>query len=247
MPVVVVSIKAPSDLDVTAEKAQTQNLYSYRMPNADKIRIVVADDHTIFRDSLCRMLAMEEDFEIVGQAGTGKQVMDVVTSEHPDILLLDLRMPDPDSLETLKQLRAKRLKTRIIVLTAVEEEKQYVQAVRSGARGVVVKQTATDLLIKSVRKVHEGEIWLDAKTAEAVVRAFTEAKGEVIEQHRPLPLSNREQEVAALAVQGFLNKEIAEKLYISEQTVKTRIFNLMFDIPTFQRLSASLFIGARAR
>ena len=236
------SIKAPSDLDVTAGQAQTRNLYSYRMLNADKIRIVVADDHTIFRESLCRMLAMEEDFEIVGQAGTGKQVMDVVTSEHPDILLLDLRMPDPDGLETLKQLRAKRLETRIIVLTAVEEEDQYVQAVRSGARGVVVKQAATELLIKSVRKVHEGEIWLDAKTTAAVVRAFTEAKGEVIEHRRPLPLSNREQEVAALVVQGFLNKEIAERLYISEQTVKNHLHNIFEKLSVSNRLELALYV-----
>ncbi len=112
------------------------------MSNQDRIRIVVADDHTIFRESLCRMLAMEDDFEIVGQAATGKQVVEGLLREHPDILLLDLRMPDADGFETLKQLRAKRLETKIIILTAAEEEEQYVRAVRNGARGVVVKQTA---------------------------------------------------------------------------------------------------------
>ena len=212
------------------------------MPNADKIRIVVADDHTIFRESLCRMLAMEDDFEIVGQAGTGKQVVEVLLRENPDILLLDLRMPDPGGLETLKQLRARKLPTKIIVLTAVEEEEQYVQAVRSGARGVVVKQTAAELLIKSVRKVHEGEIWLDAKTTAAVVRAFTEAKGEVTEQRRPLPLSNREREVAALVVQGFLNKEIAERLYISEQTVKNHLHNIFEKLGVSNRLELALCV-----
>ncbi len=212
------------------------------MLNADKIRIVVADDHTIFRESLCRMLAMEDDFEIVGQAATGKQVVEVILRERPDILLLDLRMPDPDGLETLKQLRARKLSTGIIVLTAVEEEQQYVQAVRSGARGVVVKQTATELLIKSVRKVHEGEIWLDAKTTAAVVRAFTEGKTEVAEQRRPLPLSNREHEVAALVVQGFLNKEIAERLFISEQTVKNHLHNIFEKLGVSNRLELALYV-----
>ena len=231
-----------ADPDGTAGQIQSEYQYSYRMPNADKIRIVIADDHTIFRESLCRMLATEDDFEIVGRAGTGKEVVDVVSEERPDILLLDLRMPGEDGLEALKQLRAKKLATRIIVLTAVEEEEQYVQAVRNGARGVVVKQTATDLLIKSVRKVHEGEIWLDAKTTAAVVRAFTEAKSEVLEQRRPLPLSNREQEVAAWVVQGFLNKEIAEKLYISEQTVKNHLHNIFEKLGVSNRLELALYV-----
>ena len=212
------------------------------MLNADKITIVVADDHTIFRESLCRMLAMEDDFEIVGQAATGEQVVEVLLRERPDILLLDLRMPGADGLETLKQLRAKHLPTKIIVLTAVEEEKQYVQAVRNGARGVVVKQTATELLIKSIRKVHAGEIWLDAKTTAAVVRAFTEAKGDVNDQRRPLPLSNREHEVAALVVQGFLNKQIAERLYISEQTVKNHLHNIFEKLGVSNRLELALYV-----
>ena len=206
------------------------------------IRIIVADDHTIFRDSLCRMLAFESDFEIVAQAGNGHEAIELVAEQNPDIVLLDLRMPGLDGLETLRQLRAKKSSARVIVLTAVDDEDMYVTAIRYGASGVVVKQTATDLLIKSIRKVHGGEIWLDSKTTAAVIRAFTAAREAPIIDRHPLPLSNREREVSGLVVQGYLNKEIAEKLFISEQTVKNHLHNIFEKLGVSNRLELALYI-----
>src|ERR1051326_6620311 len=137
-----------------------------------KIRIVVADDHPIFRDGLCRLLALEEDFVIVAQAHDGREVLQVLQEHEPDILLLDLKMPNLDGLGTLQRLQASRNQTKVIVLTASEDKSEFVQAVKFGTSGIVLKQTATELLIKSIRKVYAGEIWLDSNTTAAVMRQF---------------------------------------------------------------------------
>src|SRR3982750_4731020 len=141
-------------------------------PTNQKIRIVVADDHPIFRDGLCRLLALEDDFEVVAQAQDGRQVLDVLQQHEPDILLLDLKMPGLDGLATLQRLQIAKNKTRVIVLTASDDKNEFVQAMKLGTSGIVLKQTATELLIKSIRKVHAGEIWLDSHTTAAVIRQF---------------------------------------------------------------------------
>src|ERR1041384_6939581 len=117
-------------------------------PTPPKIRIVVADDHPIFRDGLCKLLALEEDFEVVAQASDGREVLDVLQQYEPDILLLDLKMPGLDGLGTLQKLQQARNKTRVIVLTASDDKNEFVQAMKLGTSGIVLKQTATDLLIK---------------------------------------------------------------------------------------------------
>ena len=132
----------------------------------------MADDHPIFRDGLCRLLALEPDFEVVAQAHDGRQVLDVLQQYEPDILLLDLKMPGLDGLATLQRLQSSKHKTRVIVLTASEDKNEFVQAMKLGTSGIVLKQSATDLLIKSIRKVNAGEIWLDSHTTAAVMRQF---------------------------------------------------------------------------
>src|SRR6202166_2714972 len=162
-------------------------------PSKSKIRIVVADDHPIFRDGLCRLLALEEDFEVVAQAQDGRQVLDVLQQHQPEILLLDLKMPGLDGLATLQRLQIAKNKTRVIVLTASDDKNEFVQAMKLGTSGIVLKQTATELLIKSIRKVHAGEIWLDSHTTAAVIRTFVAAEEPAPPQPIPSP-GNRERE-----------------------------------------------------
>src|SRR5215475_6296162 len=214
-----------------------------------KIRIVVADDHPIFRDGLCRLLALEEDFEVVAQAQDGRQVLDVLQQHDPDILLLDLKMPGLDGLATLQRLQASKNKTRVIVLTASDDKNEFVQAMKLGTSGIVLKQTATELLIKSIRKVHAGEIWLDSHTTAAVIRQFVandEAPAPPVIQSAPRdrersPLSQREREIVALVAQGFKNKEMAEKMFISEQTVKNHLHNIFDKLGVSDRLVLALY------
>src|SRR5437588_8816813 len=188
-------------------------------PTKSKIRIVVADDHPIFRDGLCKLLALEEDFEVVAQAQDGRQVLDVIQQFEPDILLLDLKMPGLDGLATLQRLQAARNKTRVIVLTASDDKNEFVQAMKLGTSGIVLKQTATELLIKSIRKVHAGEIWLDSHTTAAVIRQFVandEPAAPPMQSTTPTrerersPLSQREREIVELVAKGFKKKEMAE-------------------------------------
>jgi len=217
---------------------------------ARKIRIVVADDHPIFRDGLCRLLALEPDFEVVAQAQDGRQVLDVLQTHEPDILLLDLKMPGLDGLATLQRLQTGKHKTRVIVLTASEDKNEFVQAMKLGTCGIVLKQSATDLLIKSIRKVNAGEIWLDSHTTAAVMRQFATGADEPApagapassgrERERSL-LSQREREIVALVAQGFKNKEMAEKMFISEQTVKNHLHNIFDKLGVSDRLELALY------
>jgi len=220
-----------------------------------KIRIVVADDHPIFRDGLCRLLALEEDFEVVAQAQDGRQVLDVLQQHEPDILLLDLKMPGLDGLATLQRLQIAKNKTRVIVLTASDDKNEFVQAMKLGTSGIVLKQTATELLIKSIRKVHAGEIWLDSHTTAAVIRQFVANDEVPVQQHSSSspppapstrerersPLSQREREIVALVAQGFKNKEMAEKMFISEQTVKNHLHNIFDKLGVSDRLELALY------
>ena len=219
-------------------------------PAKPKIRIVVADDHPIFRDGLCRLLALEDDFEVVAQAQDGRQVLDVLQQHEPDILLLDLKMPGLDGLATLQRLQVAKNKTRVIVLTASDDKNEFVQAMKLGTSGIVLKQTATELLIKSIRKVHAGEIWLDSHTTAAVIRQFVANDVETPlpspltaapRERERSPLSQREREIVALVAQGFKNKEMAEKMFISEQTVKNHLHNIFDKLGVSDRLELALY------
>jgi DNA-binding NarL/FixJ family response regulator len=217
-----------------------------------KIRIVVADDHPIFRDGLCKLLALEEDFEVVAEAQDGRQVLEILRQQEPDILLLDLRMPLLDGLATLQRLQTGKSKTKVIVLTASDDKNEFVQAMKLGSSGIVLKQTATEMLIRSIRKVHAGEMWLDSSTTAAVIRQFVAgddsppsplpapAVAPSRERERS-PLSQREREIVALVAQGFKNKEMAEKMFISEQTVKNHLHNIFDKLGVSDRLELALF------
>ncbi|MGD0013289.1 MAG: response regulator transcription factor [Bryobacteraceae bacterium] len=213
-------------------------------PRQRGIRIVIADDHPIFRDGLRKLLSLEDDLEVVGEARDGNEVMEIVRQTEPDILLLDLRMPGLDGLSVLQNLKSSGTRTRIIILTASEDKNEFVQAMKLGCSGIVLKQTATELLYKSIRKVYAGEIWLDSHTTAAVMRQFaspgrlspTDRKG-----RERSPLSQREREIVALVAQGFKNKEIAEKIFISEQTVKNHLHNIFDKLGVSDRLELALY------
>src|SRR2546423_7838911 len=172
------------------------------------VRIVLADDHPIVRDGLKKLLQLEEDFEVVGEAGDGREVLERVQELDPDVLLLDLRMPNLDGLSALQALQQTNKRTRVIVLTASEDKNEFVQAMKLGCSGIVLKQTAPELIVKSIRKVHGGEIWLDSHTTAAVMRQFA-APGEIIggtgKNRERSPLSQREREIVGLVAQGYKN------------------------------------------
>src|ERR1700735_4470512 len=209
------------------------------------VRILVADDHPIVRDGLKKLLLLEDDFEVVGEAGDGREVLDRVRELDPDVLLLDLRMPNLDGLATLQALQQTNKRTRVIILTASEDKNEFVQAMKLGCSGIVLKQTAPELIVKSIRKVHGGEIWLDSHTTAAVMRQFA-APGEIGgtgsgKSRERSPLSQREREIVQLVAQGYKNKEMAEKMFISEQTVKNHLHNIFDKLGVSDRLELALY------
>ncbi len=208
---------------------------------SELIKIALADDHAIFRDGLRRLLALEPDFKIVAEAKDGTEVMPILEEHEPDILLLDLRMPGADGLTLLQRIQTHRLKTKIIVLTASEDKDEYIQAMKHGSAGIVLKQTATELLIRSIRKVYEGEIWLDARTTAAIMSQFGDPSEPGPRERKKSAISKREREVIACVAQGFKNKEIGEKLFIREQTVKNHIHNIFDKLGVSDRLELALY------
>ncbi len=226
-----------------------------------KIRIVLADDHPIVRDGLKKMLTLESDLEVVGEANDGREALEQIQMHEPDILLLDLRMPNLDGLSALQTLQHINRKTRVIILTASEDKNEFVQAMKLGCSGIVLKQTAPELIVKSIRKVNDGEIWLDSHTTAAVMRQFAtvggdnhsssssssssgghsmagSSQGKVRERS---PLSAREREIVGLVAQGYKNKEMAEKMFISEQTVKNHLHNIFDKLGVSDRLELALY------
>jgi DNA-binding NarL/FixJ family response regulator len=221
--------------------AANQSKGSVATDDTQMIRIAIADDHPIFRDGLRKLLALEEDFQVVAEARDGKEVLDILQRDEPDVLLLDLKMPGLDGLSTLQRLQAQKIKTKVIVLTASDNEDEYVQAMKFGTSGIVLKQTATELLIKSIRKVHAGEIWLDSRTTAAVMRQFASPSDSAAKDRERSPLSQREREIVVLVAQGFKNKEIAERMFISEQTVKNHLHNIFDKLGVSDRLELALY------
>jgi two-component system nitrate/nitrite response regulator NarL len=204
------------------------------------VRILVADDHAIFRDGLRKLLEVADDVQIVGEASNGVECVKMLQKLKPDILLLDLRMPEKDGLGVLEEVNFDSLPTRVIVLTAAEDDRDVVRAMRLGARGVVLKQSASDLLLKSIRKVSDGEIWLDNRMTAEVIDAFKKSSESGQRREKPL-LSDREKEIVQLVAQGFRNREIGEKLFISEQTVKNHLHNIFDKLGVSDRLELALY------
>jgi DNA-binding NarL/FixJ family response regulator len=172
-------------------------------------------------------------------------VLEQFDEVRPDVLLLDLKMPDIDGLEVLQRLRPIKGNTKILILTASEDKNEWVQAMKLECSGIVVKQTTPELIVKSIRKVHEGEIWLDSHTTAAVMRQFAapdDSGAAAVPRGRTrVPLSAREREIVALVAQGYRNREMAEKLFISEQTVKNHLHNIFDKLGVSDRLELALY------
>jgi DNA-binding NarL/FixJ family response regulator len=208
------------------------------------IRVAIADGLSIRRAVLRELLTLKGEFQVVAEARKGKEVSEVIEEFRPDVLLLDLKMPNPDGLAVLRNLRNSAVKTKVIVLAAPEDKAQFVQAMKLGASGIVLKQTGPELFFKSIRKVHAGEIWLDSGTMAAVMRQFSSrlecAAVEADKPERP-PLSPRERQIVALIAQGFKNKEIADQMDISDQTVKNHLHKIFDRLGVSKRLDVALY------
>jgi two-component system, NarL family, nitrate/nitrite response regulator NarL len=212
---------------------------------AQPIRILIADDHPIFRDGLRRLLEAEAKFTVVGEACDGAEAVKLARQLKPDILLLDLAMPRHPGLEALREMSSSPgpQSVRIILLTAAAEKNQIVEALQLGARGVVLKDSATQLLLKSIDTVMSGEYWVGRESVSNLVqylRTLVQSSGEDARQKK-FGLTPRELEIVSAVVAGYANKEIAEYFKISEDTVKHHLSNIFDKLGVSTRLELALF------
>ena len=207
------------------------------------IRILIADDHPIFRDGLKRLLESERGFKVVGEACDGVEAVNLARQLKPEILLLDLAMPRRPGLEALRELSSDPASVRVILLTAAAEKDQIVEALQLGARGVVLKDSATQILLKSIRAVMNGEYWVGRESVSNLVqylRGLVGTSGDTARKKR-YGLTPRELEIVSAVVAGYANKEIAEHFKISEDTVKHHLSNIFDKVGVSTRLELALF------
>jgi two-component system, NarL family, nitrate/nitrite response regulator NarL len=207
------------------------------------INIVIADDHPIFRDGLRRLLEAESGLKVIGEACDGAEAVKMVRELKPDILLLDLAMPRHPGLEALRDLGTGQQSVRVILLTAAAEKQQIVEALQLGARGVVLKDSATQLLLKSIHTVMSGEYWVGRESVSnlvAYLRSMVQSSGEEARQKK-FGLTPRELEIVSAVVAGYANKEIAQYFKISEDTVKHHLSNIFDKLGVSTRLELALF------
>ncbi len=214
---------------------------------AAQIKILLADDQELLRDAIRKLLEKQADFEVAGVARNGREILDLVSRTEPDVLLLDLSLNHESGLDILRSLEGLPHRVKVILLTAAIDDDQVVVALRLGARGVVMKDSASQLLYKSIRVVSSGEYWVERKSVAELVRALRAAPSHAQEAESAASngLTRRELEILRTIVDGCTNKDIAQKFAISEQTVKHHLTNIFCKMGVSNRLELALIAMSR--
>lgn len=205
------------------------------------IRIVIADDHAIFRDALQALLEAEKDFRVIGNVGDGRAAVSLVRELRPDVLLLDVAMPHVDGIEALRQISEAGSSTRVILLSGAIEKADIVTAIQLGARGLVLKESGAAVLLKGIRGVMSGQYWIGREAVSnllEVLRSLISRGGNA--PRNEFGLTAREIEIVGAVVAAYGNKEIAQRFQISEKTVKHHLTNIFDKLGVSNRLELAL-------
>jgi len=204
-----------------------------------KLRVVIVDDHTLFREGLRTILEMEEDIEVVADAENAEDIVELIWQTRPDVLLLDIRMPQGCGLDAVPAVLRISPRTQVLVLTACDEKEEHVRAFKLGAKGVILKDSARQTLMQAIHTVCGGQVWVDPRMATALVEELShlgpESAGPAGRDENGL--TERELEIVRLVASGYKNKEVGNTLTISERTVKTHLTNI------FQKLGVRDRVG----
>ena len=208
----------------------------------NRIRILLADDHPLVREGLRTLLAQQPEFAVVGEAGDGFEAVEQAKALKPDVVLLDLAMPRLHGLEALKALSEAVPDVKVILLTAAIEREEAALALRAGARGIVLKESATPLLYKCIRVVMNGELWAGHERIDDLLRTLREIdRGHSQGRSPASTLTSRERQVVAAVVEGASNKEIGKTFGLSAQTVKNHLSNIFDKLGVSNRLELALY------
>ena len=198
--------------------------------NAAPIRLLIADDHPVVRDGLSGMFSGDDGFEVIGEAANGAQAVTLACALEPDVILMDLRMPEMDGVAAIAELARRKVAARVLVLTTYDTDSDVVRAVEAGATGYLLKDSPREDLLRAVRAAARGEAALSPSVA---TRLLGQVRAPAQE-----PLSQREFEVLELVARGATNREAAAKLFISEATVKTHLLHIYAKLGVSDRAAA---------
>jgi two-component system nitrate/nitrite response regulator NarL len=211
------------------------------------IRVLIADGQPIVLEGLRTVLGPASGIQIIGEASDGMETIDKVVHLDPDVVVMDLKLPRIDGLTVLRSIQTRAPRSKVVVFASSQFKDEFVEAMKLGCSGVLVKEGPVDLIEKSIQKVFAGEIWLDSMTTAAVIRQFASPNEHPPAQNNGKPqreraqLSQREREIIVLIAQGYKNKEIAEKMFITEQTVKNHLHNVFDKLGVSDRLELALY------
>jgi DNA-binding NarL/FixJ family response regulator len=218
------------------------------------IRVLIADGQPIVLEGLRCVLSQYSHIQVVGEAADGIEITEKALHLEPDIILLDFKLPRVDGLAVLRNIRERALRAKVIMFASSDSKDDFVEAMKLGCSGILLKESATTLIEKSIQRVQAGEIWLDSNTTAAVIRHFASPKdfpaahtspgnnaGSNKASRERAQLSQREREIIILIAQGYKNKEIAEKMFITEQTVKNHLHNVFDKLGVSDRLELALY------
>lgn len=219
------------------------------MSSAQPIRLLIADGHPIVLEGLRTVLGHLPNLQVVGEASDGMEAIEKTVSLDPDIVLMELKLPRVDGLTVLRSIQARAGRSKVILFSSSENKEEFVEAMKLGCSGILAKDSSLTLIEKSIQKVYAGEIWLDSNTTAAVIRQFASptdfppvhgtTNGKTTRERAQL--SQREREIIILIAQGYKNKEIAEKMFITEQTVKNHLHNVFDKLGVSDRLELALY------
>jgi DNA-binding NarL/FixJ family response regulator len=206
------------------------------------VRLVLADDHRIILEGLEQLFQREKDFEVMATVTTGEEALTAVRKHHPDVLVLDIRMPNGDGLSVLRQIHTEKLPTRVVLLTATLDEDEVLEAMQNGVSGLVLKESAAVGLVQTVRRVQRGERALEPSlVSRALDRLAQREDAKKIAE----VLSKRETEIVKMVAAGLRNKEIALKLSIGEGTVKTHLHTIYEKLGVHGRVELTMYAYER--
>jgi two-component system, NarL family, response regulator DegU len=211
---------------------------------AEKIRIFICDDHSLFRQGLIKLLELEPDLKIVGEAANGEELLERIKKARPDVVLMDLSMPRLDGVTTTFKLKKIAPHIKVIILTVYEDEPHVFEAIKAGAMGYLLKDVSINEVIEAIHRAYKGEALVQPVIAAKVLKEFSLLDKRKIREGDKFynDLTEREKEILRLIALGGANKEIAKKLNISEKTVKNHIASIFQTLQVTNRTQAALYL-----